>query len=436
MRRIILPDAPPAEARGAAGESDVAAALVRAAFIIAYAAMAYVGGGTPLSERVVQTVLLAAAIFDVAILGSHLRRVPVPLLRPLALAVDLALVTSAVWSWDMWSPSHSAAGAWPVVYYLIITMAAIWYSRLGAIIVAVLSSLLYDWATHGVISHTIATEGHGPAFLLIGVTASYIVMARDRERERATQFEHDMSLARHLQKGMFPATIPEIIGLDISVCFHPARSVGGDLYELMAFGRRRLLLAVGDLAGKSVYGLFHLSLLHFCLHRAAHQALEPGELVEVINHDVYDHLQPDSFAALFVADINTALGTLNFANCGHSPPILVKAGAERRAIELMSGGVVIGVIRQPGYRQEQVAFDVGDVLVCATDGVLEARDRKGEEFGTERLLRIVREAEDAGAAALADRIMEAAERFGAGRDGDDRTVVVIRRVAEQASPQD
>jgi len=212
--------------------------------------------------------------------------------------------------------------------------------------------------------------------------------------------------------------------------FHPARAVGGDFYDLMVFGGRRLLLTVGDLAGKSVYGLFHLSLVHFCLHRAAHQALEPGELAEVVNHDVYDPLQPDSFAALFVADINTATRTLNFANCGHSPPVLVKGSDGGEAIELSSGGMVIGLVRDHRYAQRQVPIAVGDILVCATDGVLEARDRKGDQFGIERVVEIVRANPGADASTLARMVIEAADRFAPGAAADDRTVVVVRVVSE------
>lgn len=438
MRNLRARDVLRRPEHGWSDESDIAVALIRGAFIIAFALTPHAIGIRLSPDVWTQTVLVVAVVFELALLVSYLRRSPLPLKRPLALVVDLAMVTAAIRFFEQLPVA--AVGdevmrlEWFVaIYYPIIMVAAIWYRVVGAIIVAVIANVLYGvvglnlpWTSY------MLWLGQGPAMLMVAVAASYIVLARDRERHYADRLEHDMALARRLQDTMLPTDVPRMGGADIGVAFEPARTVGGDLYDVIPLGPSRLLLCLGDMAGKSVYGLVHLSLVHSHVQAGARRGMEPAEIAEFVNANVYDALQPDSYSALFLAVINLELGIVSFTNCGHLPPLLIKAGPDRACMELSTGDIVIGGIREHRYRQEVLPFERGDALVCYTDGLAETRNRHREEFGLERITELVRAHADAPAADIARELIAATDRFSADAYRDDRTVLVVRAVGDNA----
>jgi len=413
----------------ATDESDIAVALVRTAFILAFALTPY-ALRIPLQEATfVQLMLVVAATFNLALFAFYLRGRRLPLRRQLALLVDLSLTTAAISSFEDIPYQRD----WMVaMYYLIIVVAAIWFRRTGALITAVIAAVMYGViCEHLTFGPELLIGGQTPVLILMAVTASYVVLARDRERAYSTRLSHEMALARHLQQSMLPATVPSPDGFEIGVSFRPARMVGGDLYDIATLHKDAVLVCLGDMAGKSVYGLFHLSLVHSHLHAASRTATEPAEIADLINSNVYDTLQPDAYAALFIGVINTTAQTLTFTNCGHLPPYLLRADGE--TVELSTGGIVIGAKRQPRYQQRIVPFAPGDVLLCYTDGIEEARDRSGEEFGTDRVISNARANAAKPAQSIANDLMEASARFSLTADEDDRTVLVVKALGKDLS---
>jgi serine phosphatase RsbU (regulator of sigma subunit) len=399
----------------------VAVALFRTAFtiVLALAPFAMHGAWEPGFEAV----LAASAGFNLIMFASYLRRSRLVFRRPIAIVMDLTLVTTAVLHTEGLPYQQDQLLA---LYYVIVLVAAIWFRRPGALLTALLAGVLYSVTREHMAPRVdMLWRGQTPGLVLVAVAASYIVLARDRERKHAGQLENEIALARHLQQSMLPASLAEAEGLRAAVRFAPARQVGGDLYDVVALGQHRLLVCAGDMAGKSVYGLFHLSLVHSHLHAAATQGLEPAEIAEFVNRNVYEPLQPDSFAALFVGLANSADGTLSFVNCGHLPPLLVRPGGE--VLELSSGGMVIGASRTPGYQQRVVPFQPGDQLVCYTDGIEEARNRRKEEFGVQRVREVALANASASPDGMAQALLEACERFSFGPPSDDRTVLVLQR---------
>jgi serine phosphatase RsbU (regulator of sigma subunit) len=407
-----------------ADESDIAAALVRTAFIISFTLTPFVVRITVERALPVQVMLVVASAFNLLLFGAYLRGHRLPLKRPLAILVDLALITSAIASFREIPYQRD----WLVaMYYLIIMVAAIWHRRTGAVLTALVASVMYGMVGQSIpFGLGLLWGGHTPVLLLVAVTASYVVLARDRERAYSERLQHEMSLARHLQETMLPAELPTLPGLDIGYCFRPARVVGGDLYDAVRISDSQLLVGMGDMAGKSVYGLFHLSLLHSHLHAAAGEMTEPAEIAEAVNRNVYEAMQPDAYAALFVGVVNTAAQTLTFVNCGHLPPFVVRAGEGAEVVELTTGGIVIGAVREPAYKQRIERFGPGDLLVCYTDGVSEALNRDGEEYGAARIEAEAVKLRELGAAEIARGIMDASDRFSSDSGTDDRTVVVMR----------
>jgi hypothetical protein len=414
-----------------ADESDIAAALVRTAFIIAFTATPFLVHMAGDQTLPVQVMLVVASAFNLLLFGAYLRGYRLPLKRPVAILVDLCLITAAMASFRDIPYQRDWLAS---LYYLIIMVAAIWYRRTGAVVTAILASLLYGTVGQGApLGWGLLWSGHTPVLLLVAVTASYVVMARDRERAYSARLQHEMSLARHLQETMLPARLPSLPGLEVGFCFRPAQVVGGDLYDAVQFGDDRLLVGMGDMAGKSVYGLFHLSLLHSHLHAAAGETTRPAEIADTVNRNVYAAMQPDAYAALFLGVVDTRAQTLTFVNCGHLPPFVVRGGEQGEVVELTTGGIVIGAVREPRYQERVVAFRPGDVLVCYTDGVSEAVNREGEEYGVERIQAEAVRLRDLSATDLARELMEGSDRFSRNAGADDRTVVVIKYLREVGS---
>lgn len=406
---------------GPADESDVAVALFRTAFTIVLALAPFAMEGP--YEPGLEVVLAVSATFNLLLFASYLRRSRLALQRPLAILIDLALVTTAVRHLQGLPYEQDQLLA---LYYVIVLVSAIWFRRAGALLTALLAGLLYGMAQEGARPGLdLLWRGQAPGLLLVAVASSYIVLARDRERKHSSQLEGEIELARHLQQAMLPDRLAEAEGLRASVRFKPARQVGGDLYDVVALGPQRLLVCVGDMAGKSVYGLFHLSLVHSHLHAAATQGLEPAEIAEFVNRNVYEAMQPDSFAALFIGLANSADNTLTFVNCGHPPPLLLRPGGAVE--ELSSGGMVIGAWPTPNYQQRVLSFRPGDRVLCYTDGIEEARNRHGEQYGLERLRELAVAQSGASGDELAAAVVAANERFAYGPPADDRTVLVLAR---------
>ncbi len=450
MRR----DAPSADAKRPLTpgvETDIVVFLFRTALIVVLAVssnLSHMNVQTPPAMRIA---LMMAALYTVFVALGWLTLGLRPLLlqRPLGIIVDLLFITVILMSIIPPSGSQRAEvfGNYYVtlyqVYYLVIIVAAVWYRLTGALLTAIAAIVLwsYVWAVTNPPSiwpptlslHLVWTSG-APFLLLMAFVSGYLMTAMKRESQRLAQLHHELAVARHLQDTMLPAELPTIPGFDVGLAFQPARLIGGDLYDVMALGASRFLICVGDMAGKSIYGLVHLSLVHSYVRGAARQGMEPAQIAEHVNDHAYEALQPDSYASLFVGILDASTGVLTFANCGHLPPLLVRSTsaqdteAGRRVERLSTGGIVIGGMPNARYTQAQVVLEEGDILVLYTDGVSEARNRHREMFGEQRIWLAAAEAHS-DAQAIADRILQASQRFSTYRGVDDVTILAFRRVA-------
>lgn len=410
--------------RAVGEDSDVIVALIRTAFIIAFYTMRYVNAGTGVPLHM-WMVLLAAALFTLLCFTLYLGGHSLHRWRPCALLMDLALVSTAIAVFrreglDLFD-----------LYYLVVIAAAVWYRLYGAVTVALLAVALAALAPrltvgefYGV-SELVMTKL--PLLLLIAVIAGYLMRARDAEHLAIVELRQEMRLARALQGRMLPAQLPALEGYELGVVFSPARQVGGDFYDLRLLDPDHLLIVLADMSGKSVYGLVHLSLVYSHLQSAANRGCSPGEIARLVNGGTYDALQPESYAAVFIGILRLSDGLLDFANCGHLPPVRVRSRGRTAPDPLMTGGMVIGAVRAPRCDERSVTIGPGDALVCFSDGIADARNRRGEQFGEERVAAVACETLDLPAQQLAENLQAEAERHAASAGQDDVTILVIRR---------
>jgi hypothetical protein len=439
------PDAAAIRTRGVREDSDIIVALIRTAFLLAFYFIYttdYVvhGHNVPLFTVVA---LWAAASFNVYLLFLYLRGYGLQRQRPASLLLDIGLITAAITTLRAPDAVSFPTLARPEelfdLYYLVVIAAAVWYRLIGATSVAV----LVIWvAIHvPVLTHTLTMEEalqsvlptNAPLLLLVAFIAGYMMRAREAEYAATLEMRQEMRVARVLQSRLLPATLPELDRYDVGVVFTPAGQVGGDFYDLRWLDPDRLLIVLADMSGKSVYGLMHLSLVHSHLQAALREGCSPAAAATQVNLETYDSLQPESYAALFIGLLRVSDGVLTFVNCGHVPPLLLPADAAAEEVQLSTHGPVIGALYRPNYVECQVKLDPGDVLVCFSDGISEARNGRKGFFGEKRVAELARQYQQAGAQKLAEAVQTAAQRYAARPGRDDITVIALRALAPPAA---
>ena len=162
--------------------------------------------------------------------------------------------------------------------------------------------------------------------------------------------------------------------------------------------------------------------LQAAVHAYADSGIEPQTLCQKVNHIICGNIAVDRFITFFYATLDVASRRLRYCNAGHNAPVLVHQDGSYERLE--TGGLVLGVNAKAGYEQGELALASGDRLVLFTDGVTEAVNAKGEEYGEQRLLHLLIESRHLGAVALQETVVDSVKRFSDGRLKDDSTVVV------------
>ncbi len=418
-------------------ETDIFVGLFRTAFIIAFVIAGTLSPFDPQAHTAVWILLICATVFTTALFVSLAHGRPLPHQRLIALAIDLLLVSSAILLIGTGQQQSLFQ-----VYYLIVLIGAIWFQLAGSLGTAaaalVLFTLVKYVATYPTALSTVASGvlwDQGALFLfLIALIGGFLVRALNRQYQATTQFTHELQLARTVQDTILSASLPQLSGWQVALRFEPARWVGGDLYEVAKLADNQYLVCLGDMPGKSAYGLVHLSLIYSQVRGAAFAGLPPAAIANRINETVYDVLQPYSYAPLFISILQADTGNLTFVSCGHHPPMLLRADNSYQ--ELSSNGIVIGGRRDANYEQRETQIQPGDLLICYTDGIIEPRNRAREQFGVQRVVQIARSIEAAGGSIeeISDEILRQSHKFSAEWDRDDATLILLRREPGSTPP--
>ena len=231
----------------------------------------------------------------------------------------------------------------------------------------------------------------------------------------------ELEIARNVQQKLFPGPTRPVHSLDYAGRCVPAREVSGDYYDFLEAGGDDLAFILADVSGKGIAAALLMANLQACFRSQPPEALRrPAALLPAVNKLFYDSTPPEHFATLFFAYYNDRNRRLLYSNCGHVPPIVMRAGG---AVErLCSTATVLGVF--PHWTSEERAVDLqpGDSVVLFSDGVTEAGIDNDAEFGEEGLITLLRANPRAGAEALVNLIIAAV----AADKQDDVTVVALR----------
>jgi len=248
-------------------------------------------------------------------------------------------------------------------------------------------------------------------------------VSKENERMQA-----ELEIARRVQQQLFPSQMPHVETLEIRAVCQPARQVSGDYYDYQSLGNGKLVLALGDVAGKGISAALLMASLQSTLRvqlREWQSDVSTERLVTGLNQHLFLNTTPEKYATFFLALYDEATGILEYTNAGHLPPLLIRAGTVTR---LDVNGMVVGAFSASQYDSSRLQLQSGDLLVCYTDGVTELENEFSEQFGEERLSEVLLRAARVSLDQVESAVLDAAAKFsGSPEAQDDLTMLMLRR---------
>jgi len=239
--------------------------------------------------------------------------------------------------------------------------------------------------------------------------------------------KNDLEVARQIQLAMLPRAAFHTSGLDAFGITRPANTVGGDFYDIMPLPDGRVLLALGDVAGKGSPAALLMALLLAMMRTLVDEGFEGPALVERLNHQVMKQAPRSRFVTLFVGVLDPVSGSLGYVNAGQNPPLVRRA--DGRYDSLREGGVAVGMFEQASYDAGTARLEVGDVLVMFSDGIVEAENEAEQPFDESGVRAVVDRPSWSSAKELTWALFAAVQQHTSDRRlTDDLTALVARRL--------
>jgi phosphoserine phosphatase RsbU/P len=237
--------------------------------------------------------------------------------------------------------------------------------------------------------------------------------------------EHELALAHDVQMGMLPRAMPVRPGLEVAARLTPARSVGGDLYDVVLDGER-LWFIVGDVAGKSIAAALYMAIARALFRAVARGAASVPDVVARMNQELARDNDRLMFVTAAVGCLDLRSGMVALVDAGHTPAVIADRGAVRDVPDVPKG-MALGVVDGATYVEARFTLDPDATIILYTDGLADARAPSGEMFGEARLREAIASAALGSADALVADVFAAVERFAAGAPPeDDLTLLALR----------
>ena len=246
------------------------------------------------------------------------------------------------------------------------------------------------------------------------------------------KIESELKVAQEIQKGILPEILPPFPKCDffeIDAFLHPAREVGGDLYDFFILNDTKICMAIGDVSGKGVPASLFMAVTQ-TLHRGItrNENISPGEMVTAMNNSLCHHNSAMMFVTYIFIVLDLETGVMTYCNAGHNPFYILRAGG-RIENDVKKHGIPLGIRQGRTYSQNEMTLSPGDTVFFYTDGITEAKNASGEFFGNERL-KLFLENENRKSASpkvIAENISKTMDAFAAGTEqADDITVLAFK----------
>jgi sigma-B regulation protein RsbU (phosphoserine phosphatase) len=251
------------------------------------------------------------------------------------------------------------------------------------------------------------------------------------EVARGREMRKELEVASEIQAQLFPVTVPRSDGCEIVGRCLPASSVSGDFYDFLDLPGGRIAVAIGDVSGKGMAAALLMANLQGLLRTQAPTAENPADLLRRINRQLYGSSRGAKYCTFFYAVYNERDRRLEYVNAGHNPPLLL-SGSETRF--LASTGIPLGLFPEVSHEVHCEMLEPSARVVLYSDGITEARNAQGEEYGVDRLAGIIARAGDSNATGLMERIFADAHDFSGGKPIEDDQTIVLLQVSRNAMP--
>jgi phosphoserine phosphatase RsbU/P len=245
--------------------------------------------------------------------------------------------------------------------------------------------------------------------------------------EMVVDVSQDWELACDVQQGFMQAPCTVSNSFDYSARCRQVRALGGDCYNFIAHKDDCLALVVADASGKGLAAALMIANVQSSLRTAAlFTGDDLAELLKVVNHQVYTSSSRDRYATLFYGVFDSSTRILRYVNAGHNPPVVLRRDGSMHCLE--TGGAPVGLFADSEYGEGSVQIESGDLVIAFTDGLIEATNQDGEEWGVQGLLKAASSAaqcsQDAGD--LVNLSFNSMDDFSNGHQTDDATLAVVR----------
>lgn len=243
------------------------------------------------------------------------------------------------------------------------------------------------------------------------------------ERER---IRHELELATEIQQSFQPSSPPIMDGYEFQGISFSCYEIGGDYYDFILQQDGKMLIALGDVSGKGTAAALLMSSLHAAIHAQVAAKTTLHQMIKSVNEYLAENTPSNRFVTLFAAELDPQTGTLNYINAGHNPPLIGRADGTVHQLE--SGGFPLGIIPMAEFEVGQAQLEMGEALVIYSDGVSEANNLNGDEFGMDRLIEVVSKNLKSSAAGLRDKVESSLSAFTqTAPANDDITLVIVKR---------
>jgi sigma-B regulation protein RsbU (phosphoserine phosphatase) len=243
------------------------------------------------------------------------------------------------------------------------------------------------------------------------------------EKERV---EKELEIGRGIQQSFLPEAPPEVPGFDIAALNSPALEVGGDFYDFIPVALDKWGLVIADVSGKGVPAALFMALSRTLIRANAVDNPTVSQAILKANKMIAEQDRANMFVTLFYGVLDTGKKTITYVNAGHNPPlVLSKKGGD--IVMLAAKGIALGIMSDITLEEKEVPLREGDVVILFTDGVTESINRKQEQFGQERLIKLIEENRTLSAREIVNKIEQKVAAFSEGQSQfDDLTLVAVK----------
>ncbi|MEI6891963.1 MAG: GAF domain-containing SpoIIE family protein phosphatase [Pontiella sp.] len=248
--------------------------------------------------------------------------------------------------------------------------------------------------------------------------------------EEKRELDRGMQMAQQIQNSLLPQQIPTFASVEVAAFSHPAMDIGGDYYDFIHIDEKYIGLAIADVSGKGIGGALMMAVCRSVIRVNAEKVYDPATMLTSMNKTLSSNLAEDMFISMLYMVLNLDTHQLSYARAGHEAPIIIRNG-ERKAEQVETGGIAIGLVDSEIFAEvietRTIQLHSGDLVVSYTDGITEAMNSAGEEWGTDTLIHSIEKMASASANDLLENIRQDVVTFtGNNRQSDDMTMLALK----------